>query len=357
MNYIIRKHTGESAYLQLYHQLRQDIISGVWPRGMKLPSKRVMSAELGVSIITVEHALSLLCDEGYLESKPRSGMIVSFVGAVSSASIPKRPSLEDMRASRTAPDDFPFSLLAKTMRNVLSVYDRQILSSSPSSGCEELQIAIASWLGRSHAMNVRPAQIIIGSGSEYLYSLIVQLLGRNRLYALEDPSYETIRRSYEANGAQCIMLPIGEAGIDPVLLQASGADVLHVTPFHSYPSGVTATPARRREYVSWAKQNRTVIVEDDYASEFAPLTSRIETVASLLPEQVIYLNTFSKLLASSFRTAFMVLPEHLLEDYRRKLDYTSCPVPVYNQLVLAEFLNEGHLERYTSRKRRKMQKK
>ena len=206
-------------------------------------------------------------------------------------------------------------------------------------------------------MNVRPAQIIIGSGSEYLYSLIVQLLGRNRLYALEDPSYETIRRSYEANGAQCIMLPIGEAGIDPVLLQASGADVLHVTPFHSYPSGVTATPARRREYVSWAKQNRTVIVEDDYASEFAPLTSRIETVASLLPEQVIYLNTFSKLLASSFRTAFMVLPEHLLEDYRRKLDYTSCPVPVYNQLVLAEFLNEGHLERYTSRKRRKMQKK
>ena len=357
MNYIIRKHTGESAYLQLYHQLRQDIISGVWPRGTKLPSKRVISAELGVSIITVEHALSLLCDEGYLESKPRSGLIVSFVGAVSSASIPKRPSLEDMRASRTAPDDFPFSLLAKTMRNVLSVYDRQILSSSPSSGCEELQIAIASWLGRSHAMNVRPAQIIIGSGSEYLYSLIVQLLGRNRLYALEDPSYETIRRSYEANGAQCIMLPIGEAGIDPVLLQASGADVLHVTPFHSYPSGVTATPARRREYVSWAKQNRTVIVEDDYASEFAPLTSRIETIASLLPGQVIYLNTFSKLLASSFRTAFMVLPDHLLEDYRRKLDYTSCPVPVYNQLVLADFLNEGHLERYTSRKRRIMQKK
>ena len=93
------------------------------------------------------------------------------------------------------------------------------------------------------------------------------------------------------------------------------------------------------------------------AAALAALTSRIETVASLLPEQVIYLNTFSKLLASSFRTAFMVLPEPLLAEYRQKLDYTSCPVPVYNQLVLAEFLNEGHLERYTSRKRRKMQKK
>ncbi|MBQ3371801.1 MAG: PLP-dependent aminotransferase family protein [Oscillospiraceae bacterium] len=357
MNYIIRKHAGESAYLQLYHQLRQDIISGIWPRGAKLPSKRVMAEELGLSVITVEHALSLLCDEGYLESKPRSGMIVSFGGTVSPASVPKRPSLEDMRASRTAPDDFPFSLLAKTMRHVLSEYDRQILSSSPSSGCEELRSAIASWLGRSHAMNVSPGQIIIGSGSEYLYGLIVQLLGREKLYALENPSYETIRRAYEANGAQCAMLPMGEDGIDSSLLEACRADVLHVTPYHSYPSGVTATAAKRREYVAWAKRNSTVIVEDDYASEFAPLTSRIETVASLLPEQVIYLNTFSKLLASSFRTAFMVLPEPLLAEYRQKLDYTSCPVPVYNQLVLAEFLNEGHLERYTSRKRRKMQKK
>ena len=357
MNYIIRKHSGESAYLQLYHQLRQDIISGIWPRGAKLPSKRVMAEELGLSVITVEHALSLLCDEGYLESKPRSGMIVAFGGAVSPASVPKRPSLEDMRASRTAPDDFPFSALAKTMRHVLSEYDRQILSSSPSSGCEELQAAIASWLGRSHAMNVSPGQIIIGSGSEYLYGLIVQLLGREKLYALEDPSYETIRRAYEANGARCTMLPMGEDGIDSALLEACWADVLHVTPYHSYPSGVTATAAKRREYVAWAERNGAVIVEDDYASEFAPLTSRIETVASLLPEQVIYLNTFSKLLASSFRTAFMVLPDSLLEEYRRKLDYISCPVPVYNQLVLAEFLNEGHLERYTSRKRRKMHRK
>ena len=153
------------------------------------------------------------------------------------------------------------------------------------------------------------------------------------------------------------MLPMGEDGIDSVLLEACRADVLHVTPYHSYPSGVTATAAKRREYVAWAKRNSAVIVEDDYASEFAPLTSRIETVASLLPEQVIYLNTFSKLLASSFRTAFMVLPDSLLAEYRRKLDYTSCPVPVYNQLVLAEFLNEGHLERYTSRKRRKMHRK
>ncbi len=356
MNYIIRKHCGESAYLQLYRQLRRDILSGIWPRGAKLPSRRVMAEELGVSVITVEHALALLCDEGYLEAKPRSGMIVSFGGTVSPASVPRWLSLDDMKASRTAPEDFPFSQLARTMRHVLSEYDRQILSSSPGSGCDELRRAIASWLGRSHSLNVRPEQIIIGSGSEYLYGLIVLLLGRNRLYALEAPSYDTIRRTYEAGGAKCVMLPMREDGIDSALLDSSMAGVLHVTPYHSYPSGVSATAAKRREYVAWAKRNGAVIVEDDYASELVPLTRRIETVASLSPENVIYVNTFSKLLASALRTAFMVLPQCLLEEYRSKLDYISCPVPVYNQLVLAEFLNEGHLERYISRRRRKMEK-
>ena len=357
MNYIIEKHSDERAYLQLYHQLRRDILNGTWPRGSKLPSKRVLAEELGISVITVEHALSLLSDEGYLETKPRSGTYVAFGGSVSPSSVPKRASLEDMKASRNAPDDFPFSTFAKTMRSVLSAYDRQILTSSPGTGCVELQEAIASWLGRSHALAVHPDQIIIGSGSEYLYGLIVQLLGREKLYALEEPSYETIRKTYEANGAHCTLLSMGEDGIISEALFSCEADVLHVTPFHSFPSGVTATSAKRHEYVCWAEKNDAVIIEDDYASEFASLTSRIETVYSLSPERVIYLNTFSKLLAASFRIAFMILPESLLTSYHRKLDFTSCPVPVYNQLVLAEFLNEGHLERYTNRRRRKMKSK
>ena len=100
MNYMIEKHSGERAYLQLYHQLRRDILNGIWPRGSKLPSKRVLAEELGISIITVEHALSLLSDEGYLETKPRSGTYVTFGGSVSPSSVPKRASLEDMKASR-----------------------------------------------------------------------------------------------------------------------------------------------------------------------------------------------------------------------------------------------------------------
>ena len=352
MNYHIEKHSGESAYLQLYRQLRRDIVSGVLPAGTKLPSKRSLSEELGVSVITVEHALALLSDEGYLLSRPRSGSYVCFGGAPGSALPPKRARLEDMRAGEGAPEDFPFSLWARTMRAVLSDYDRHILDRCPSKGCLPLREALAAWLGRSRALSVAPEQIVVGAGAEYLYGLIVQLLGRERPFALEDPCYDQIRRVYEANGADCLPLPMGEDGICSEALAGCDAGVLHVTPYHSYPSGVTASAAKRHEYVSWARARDSLIVEDDYDAAFASPTRRIQTIFSLAPEHVIYLNTFSKLLAPSVRTGFLVLPTGLLERYRTRLDFYSCTVPVFDQLVLAEFINAGHMERYIGRRRR-----
>ena len=352
MNYQIIKHSGESAYLQLYRQLRQDIVSGALPTGAKLPSKRSFAEELGLSVITVEHALALLTDEGYLLARPRSGYYVSFGQASPAAVPPRRARLEEMRAGEGAPADFPFSLWARTMRAVLSDYDRHILDRCPSKGCLPLRQALAAWLGRSRSLTLDPEQIVVGAGAEYLYGLIVQLLGRERPFALEDPCYAQIRRVYEANGASCTPLPMGEDGIQSAALAGCGAGVLHVTPYHSYPSGVTASAAKRHEYVAWARERGSLIVEDDYDAVFAAPTRRIQTIYSLDPERVIYLNTFSKLLAPSVRTGFLVLPERLLEDYRAKLDSFSCTVPVFDQLVLAEFINAGHMERYISRRRR-----
>lgn len=350
MKYVIEKHSGESAYLQLFRQLRADIVSGLLPPGAKLPSKRSLAEELGISVITVEHALALLCDEGYVLSRPRSGFYVCFGGAVPP---PPRARLEDMSVAEGAPPDFPFSLWAKTMRAVLSDYDRRILDRCPSKGCYDLRLALAAWLGRSRGLSVSPEQIVVGSGAEYLYSLIVQLLGRERPFALEDPCYGQIRRVYEANGARCLALPMGEDGIESAALAGCEAGVLHVTPYHSYPSGVTASAAKRHEYLAWAEAHGSMIVEDDYDAEFAAPGRRIQTIFSLDPARVIYLNTFSKLLAPSVRTGFLVLPEGLLEAYRARLDFYSCTVPVFDQLVLAEFINAGHMERYLNRRRRK----
>ena len=350
MKYQIQKHSGLSAYLQLYRQLREDIVSGLLPLGAKLPSKRSFAEGLGVSVITVEHALELLCDEGYVEARPRSGFFVCFGGARGAASLP-RARLEEMSVQEGAPEDFPFSLWARTMRAVLADYDRRILNRCPSGGCLELRQALSAYLGRSRGLSVTPEQIIVGAGAEYLYSLIVQLIGRARPFALEDP-YEQIRRVYEANGARCLALPMGEDGIESGALAGCEAGLLHVTPYHSYPSGVTASARKRHEYLAWARAHGSVIVEDDYDAEFASPTRQIQTIFSLDPGRVIYLNTFSKLLAPSVRTGFLVLPEGLLEAYRAKLDFYSCTVPVFDQLVLAEFINAGHMERYLNRRRR-----
>ena len=224
---------------------------------------------------------------------------------------------------------------------------------SPGNGCEELRRELADYLLRSRGLRVDPEQIVVGSGAEYLYGLVVQMLGRGLVYAQEDPCYETILRVYEANGAACEGLRMGEDGIRSEALAGSMAGVLHVTPYRSYPSGVTATAAKRREYATWAREREAYIVEDDYDSELSVTMPQIETIASLAPERVIYLNTFSKTLAPSMRTGYMVLPEELLSAYRERIGFYSCTVPVFDQLVLAEFIRCGELERRINRMRRK----
>ena len=352
MNYIIDKSAPASAYMQLYTQLRRDIVAGDPPRGAKLPSKRLLAEELELSLATVEHAYALLADEGYIESRERSGYFVAFGGR------PERetpvPAMEAAPSTAAAPEDFPFSVLAKLMRRVLSDYDRLILVKSPGSGCVELRGAIAAYVQRSRGLRVSPEQIVVGSGAEYLYSLIVQLFGRETVFALEDPCYARIRQVYEANGGVCAALPMGEDGIVSTALDSCRAGVLHVTPFNSYPSRVTASATKRHEYAAWARTHGSYLVEDDYDSEFSSVTRHIDTICSLAPERVIYLNTFSRTFAPSMRTAYMVLPEALLPVYQERLGFYSCTVPVFEQYVLAEFINSGELERYINRRRRKL---
>ncbi len=352
MNYTIDKNSPTPAYMQLYAQLRADILSGALPCGAKLPSKRTLSGELGVSLVTVEHACALLADEGYIEARQRSGFYAAFGGA------PRReeplPPLPAEPAPLAAPEDFPFSVLAKTMRRVLTDYDRRILQRSPGSGTPEVRAAIAAYIARTRGLTVEPSRIVVGAGAEYLYALIAQLFGRGTRFALEDPCYARIRQVYEANGALCEGLAMGPDGVVSRALEGCTASVLHVTPFHSYPSAVTASAGKRHEYAAWARARDSFIVEDDYDAELASVTRHIETICSLAPERVLYLNTFSRSFAPSMRTAYLVLPEALVERFHERLGFYSCTVPVFEQYVLAEFLNAGELERYINRRRRKL---
>lgn len=348
MKYSVDRDKDTPAYMQLYLQLRADIQSGAIGVGSRLPSKRLLAAETGVSVITVEHGYELLSDEGYAEARERSGYFAAS-GAVGMPPV-KPVSIESMRAE-DIPADFPFSVYARTMRRVLSKYDSRILSRGENMGCIELRCALSGYLARSRGIKTAPEQIVIGSGAEYLYSLVFLLCGRDRKIALEDPSYEKIRKVYETSGADCELLALGEDGIISAELEKSGAGILHVTPYHSYPSGVTASTEKRREYAAWAERKGAYIVEDDYDSEFS--AKPVETVFSIAPERVIYVNSFSKTIAPSIRTGYMVLPEALAAQYRERLGFLSCTVPVFEQLVLAEFITTGDMERYINRRRRK----
>ena len=202
-------------------------------------------------------------------------------------------------------------------------------------------------------MLAQPDCIIIGSGAEYLYGLIVQLLGRERIYGLEDPGYEKIRQVYAANGAVCDLLPMSEDGIRTGALQKTNASVLHITPFHSFPTGITTSAAKRSAYLAWAAERNAILIEDDFASEFSENKKPLQTLYSMDRRGcVIYVNTFSHSLAPSMRMGYMVLPERLMERYRQMLGFYSCSVPLFDQYVLARFISQGYFERHLNRLRR-----
>ena len=359
MKYRIDKSDTIPAYLQLYSQIKKDIVCGIYSFGMKLPSNRLLAEESGVSVITVEHCYEILCEEGYIEPRQRSGYFVVYKkdDFLSSSDAPDVISIKNKNIHTTG-EVIPFSVLSKTIRKVLLDYGDSILVKSPNHGCYELRAAISSYLARSNGMTVLPEQIIIGSGAEYLYSLIAQLFGSGSVFGIEFPSYDKIKKVYSAGGIVTELLKLGNNGIKSEELQKTKAKVLHITPFNSFPSGISADISKRNEYIKWAEERGGYIIEDDYSSELTVSMKNEDTVFSLSQNSsVIYMNTFSQTIAPSVRVGYMVLPKTLIEEFQNKLGFYSCTVPVFEQYVIAELINSGDFERNINRMRRQRRKK
>lgn len=359
MKYVIHKNNTEPAYLQLYRQIREDIVQQVYPYQSKLPSKRTIASETGLSTITIEHAYALLCDEGYIEARERSGYFVIFRttdGFMGNAHASESVTTISQPYPYTS-SEFPFSVLAKTMRRVLNESGEALLARSPNAGTYNLREAIRQYLARNRGITANIEQIIIGSGSEYLYRLITELLGRDKRYAVESPSYHKIQQVYEASGLNYELLPLEHDGIDSAALQKSTADILHISPYRSFPSGITASASKRHEYLRWASHPGRYLVEDDFESEFSISTKTEETLFSHTSnDNVIYMNTFSKTISPSLRIAYMVLPKHLVSVFEQRLGFYACTVPTFEQLVLSQLISNGDFERHINRVRRKTRK-
>lgn len=345
-------------YLSIYEQVREDIIEGRYRMGAKLPSKRDMAERSGVSVITIEHAYELLAEEGYILPREKSGYFVIYddkdMFTPSTSHAPLIPASADAdNKKRIESLDFSYPLYAKTVRRVLSEYGPYVMERSPFKGLVTLRSAICEYLGRSRHMFVTPQQIIVGAGAEYLYGLIVQTFGREISYGIESPSYQKIAKVYESGGARLEMLRLQRDGIDSKDLWAGTMKVLHITPYRSFPSGVSASASKKREYLKWSLQRDAYIVEDDFESEFTLSRKAEETLFSIDKNaRVIYVNTFTRTIGSFVRCAYMVIPDELVEVFENKAGFHECPVPTLDQLVLAELIESGDFERHINRVRR-----
>ena len=341
-------------YYEIYRDIKNRILSSEYPPGYRLSSKRMTAGRYGCSVITVQTAYDMLMDEGYITSRERSGYFVCRIDALyrgEESSTPIEYLSEDIPYGESR--DFEYSLWFKTIRKVISERKERLFVKSPGMGCPVLRNVLADYLSRHRGMTVQPKNIVIGSGAEQLYETVVKLLGRGRIYGIEDPSYPMIEAVYLSAGANIKRLKMGPDGIESRELQNSAIDVLHVTPYRSFPTDITTSVPKKYEYLRWAGAQR-YIVEDDFNSEFYKPGQAAETLYALDKRQrVIYINTFSKSLSPSMRIGYMILPQSLLETYQRVLGDFSCSVPVLDQYVLAEYIESGNFVRHINRVRRK----
>ncbi len=356
LTYELKKAPGVPLYEALYRCIRADILSGRLAAGVKLPSKRSLAAHLEVSKITVEAAYSQLAAEGYISPREKVGY---FVEAVETAAVVPAPAntlrskapqpLVDLTAN--APAQFPFSVWSRLQRQVLLDFGHQLLEPMPHQGIQDLRQAIAQHLAGFRGMQVDPQNIIIGAGTDFLYNLLLQLLGQDKVYALEEPGYGKIRRIYEAAGASSIPAPMDPFGVVPEAIPE--AQVLHISPSHHFPTGLITPMHRRQALLRWAAEGDRWIIEDDYDSEFRFDAHPMSAMYSSSEQgRVIYINSFSKSLAPSIRMGYMVLPPALMCQFREKLGFYSCTVSAFEQHTLARFLQEGHFEKHINRMRK-----
>ena len=436
LSYDMGERGNASRYDYLYRCIRHDIAHGNILPDEKLPSKRALARNLGVSVITVEAAYAQLIAEGYVRAEERRGYFAcelspvarggrqggarnrgnARTGGVSGGAAGQRGFASEGATGRHAasPDsdaaqspaassarrlaslrfpahtlgDFPFSdsagdpmtfvpssgaaatalfpyqTWARVMRRTLTEESSATLAEAAlAAGSPRLRQAIASYLREYRGMEVPAERIVVAAGSQTLYQLIVQLLGRERTFATECPGYPLLGRIYGAQNVHCASIPLSAGGIDIAALRESGASVAHVMPAHQFPTGIVMSAACRRDLLNWSRTDEArafsaagprgrFIVEDDYDAEFRMSGRPIAPLSSVdVAGRVIYLNSFTKSLGAAFRIAYMALPEDLAVQFELNLGFYSNTVSPLEQLALARFIEQGHYERHVNRLR------
>lgn len=354
-------------YEQLYRYLREEILTGSLPAGEKLPSKRSLASFLSVSIHTVEGAYDQLAAEGYITAKPKRGYFVCRLEQVALLPRQEESTIEtrntkpafayDLRTAGVSSGCFPFSVWGKLSREAL--YHEELLQPGHPQGDLALRESIRGYLHAFRGVDCNAGQIVVGAGTEYLLSLIVQILGSYRVYAMENPSYPKACRILKNCGVHVKLLELDDCGVSMEAVRRSHATVLHITPSHQFPTGVVMPIGRRTQLLGWAKAaEQRYLIEDDYDSEFRFAGRPIPALQGLGgAEKVIYLGTFSRSISPTVRIGYLILPEKLCSVFHEKCGSYACTVSRFEQYTLRRFLENGHFERHLNRSRNRYRKR
>lgn len=365
LTYNLNKKNSLPFYINLYELIKKDIEHGKIVSNTKMPSKRELSEHLRISVLTVQNAYAQLIAEGYIYSIERVGYFVSEIQTFEKKGMTKvevknyyskensdKKNLIYFSENAADSKKFPFSIWSKQMRRVISENYDNLLDPVPNRGLWLLRKSISDYLYRYRGMIVDPNLIVIGAGAEYLYFLLIRILGRSKTYAVESPGYRKISQVYTAEEVKIKHIPLDQNGLRVDML--NNVDVVYTSPSHNFPTGIVMPISRRMELLNWAHSTEgSYIIEDDYDSEFRFDGKPLPTLYSIDSEnKTIYMNTFSKTIAPSLRISYMILPEKLSEKHERILGFSSCPVCSFEQYILANFINEGYFERHISRMKR-----
>jgi GntR family transcriptional regulator/MocR family aminotransferase len=375
-------------FRQLYEGVKQAILGGRLAPGVQLPPTRDLAQLFGVSRQTVLNAYAQLTAEGYLSGTVGKGTFVSAdlplarkrkgngpTAAVPVEQKPLRPlsargrcftgpqialnvHAEGMpkafRIGMPGLDVFPFDVWARLEARRWRHRPHHLGYGEPA-GYLPLREALAVYLRAARGVRCEAEQILITSGSQQaLYLIATLLLEPGDAAWVEEPGYRGITASLHAAQAKACAIPVDADGLDVEagIRHHPEGKLVYVTPSHQLPLGVTMSLARRLELLAWAARNKAWVVEDDYDSEYrytgpplASLQSQDQTGC------VLYVGTLSKVLFPGLRLGYMVLPPGLVDAFaqaRALIDRHAAIVP---QIVLADFITEGHFGRHIRRTR------
>ncbi len=357
---------------QVYEQIRQQILRGELQAASKLPSTRELAGDLHVSRNVVLEAYDQLLAEGYIESRPGSGTYVAegayLAEEYAQLSAPISPAVStnqkknhsiDFRSGLPALDHFPRKVWSQLTQRVYNQANASFFGYDNPEGRLELRQTLSHYLLRTRGVRCSPDQLLITSGASQALSILAKLLLSSRIGVIvEDPVTYEIQVIYSRSGARLIPIPVDSHGMQTELLPADEDPAfIFVTPSHQYPLGSILPIQRRIALIRFARATNCFIVEDDYDSEFRYTGTPVSSLQGLDPEHVIYIGTFSKILSPALRLGYMILPSTLISSSRIAKRLSDLHSPTLDQLVLAHFIEEGHLERHIMKMKRLYRKR